>query len=540
MSLARIFRSTLPILAVAACTWPGSDDHDAPSSGDQAVVDTPPPAAGVSANPAVTAYRQAHSYEIVKELMDFVANPNVATDIAAIKQNAEFLKQMLVKRGLEPKILTPNGNDNVPPSVFAEIRTPGATRTLMLYAHYDGVAVTPANWKVTQPFQPIVMAKNATGLTKVPFDQPVANIDPEWRLYGRSTADDKGAVVAILTALDALRASPAALTSNIKLFFEGEEEQSSPNIQGILTDNKDLLASDMWVIFDSPSAITGQKQAYFGVRGIKLMDVTVYGPNAPLHSGHFGNWAPNPAAKLSHLVSSMVDMNGRVTIDGYYDDVEPLGQLELAAIKETASSDPLIAKQFGIAKPDGDGQSLAALLAEPSLNIRGFTSGDTPATSVVPSSATVALDVRVVKGNDFERQPRKIIDHIKRQGYYVFEVGDSNDREPTADERAANPLIAKIHIHGGGYNAERLNMDNALARQVIAAAQTTTPDHIRQLPTMGASLPAKIITDVLQTPQIMLAWNNYDNNQHAADENLRIQNLWDGIDMAAAIATMPK
>lgn len=495
-----------------------------------------------AADASIREYRQAHEYQIITELMEFVRYPNVANNLEDIKKNADVLMQMMVRRGLKPKLLGAKGKD-VPPSVFAEIITPGAKRTIMLYAHYDGVAVNPDKWTVTKPFEPIVVEHRGSDLITIPFAKPPQLINPEWRIYGRSTSDDKGGVIAILTALDAVRVGNLKLTSNIKLFFEGEEEQASPNLESILTDNKDLLSSDMWVILDGPGAITGQNQAVFGVRGVKWIDITVYGANRALHSGHFGNWASNPSVKLSRLIASMIDDSGKVTIDNYYDDVEPLGPMELQAVKEASSTDGQIQEAFGICRPDGDGRGLYGLIAQPSLNVRGLSGGEVgeKAANIIPSSATASLDMRLVRGNDVIRQPRKLIEHVKKQGYYIIEVDESKgqkDREPTAQERKSNALIAKIRLRSGGYNAERLSMENPLANQLIAAIQSVRPTPIRKIPTFGGSLPLNTITQVLGSPQIDITMNNYDNNQHAENENLRIQNLWDGIEIVAAMMTM--
>jgi acetylornithine deacetylase/succinyl-diaminopimelate desuccinylase-like protein len=217
-------------------------------------------------------------------------------------------------------------------------------------------------------------------------------INPEWRLYARSSSDDKAGVMSILTAFDALRAQKIAPTVNLKLFFEGEEEAGSPHLVEILSRHKELLAADAWVICDGPVHQSGRKQVVFGVRGDTNVEVTVYGPKRPLHSGHYGNWAPNPAMLLARLLVSMKDARGRVTIKGWYDDVEPLGEAERRALADAPAYDRELMKELGINRPEGAGRSLLELINEPSLNVNGLSSAETGALArnVIPTTAVAA------------------------------------------------------------------------------------------------------------------------------------------------------
>jgi acetylornithine deacetylase/succinyl-diaminopimelate desuccinylase-like protein len=269
----------------------------------------------------------------------------------------------------------------------------------------------------------------------------------------------------------------------------------------------------------------------FGVRGDQNVDVTVYGAKRPLHSGHYGNWAPNPAMTLARLLASMKDDSGRVTIAGWYDGVEALGDAERRAIAEAPAYDDELRAQLGLARTEGNGKLLMELINQPSLNINGISSGDvgTLARNVIPTTASVVLDLRLVKGNDHQRQVQHLIDHIRKQGFYV------TDRDPTEAERKQNALIAKVTARKGGYNAERTRMDLPVSIAVINAVQSTSKDPIVKLPTAGGSLPLSIITERLNTVTITVPIVNYDNNQHAENENLRLQNLWDGIETLAAV-----
>lgn len=482
----------------------------------------------------IRSYRQANEHRILDEYLKLLSIPNVASDTANIRRNAALIIEMMKSRGLSARLLE-TGDHAVPPIVFGEWRVPGATRTLILYAHYDGQPTDPKQWTGSLPWQPIFRtAALGAGGQIIPRPKSGESINPEWRLYGRSASDDKAGVMAILAAVSALKANGITPTSNLKFVFEGEEEAGSPNLATMINLHKEALEADAWIICDGPVHQSGRKQVVFGVRGDTNVDITVYGAKRPLHSGHYGNWAPNPAMTLAHLLSSMKDETGRVTIAGWYDDVEPLGQLELKAIAEAPEYDDEIRMELGLARTENQGRRLLELINEPSLNINGMSSGDVGdlARNVIPTTASVVLDLRMVKGNDFERQYQRLVEHVRKRGFYVV------DREPTDAERLKHGLIAKMVHRSGGYNAQRTAMDLPLSLDVIAAVQSTTDHPIVRLPTSGGSLPLSIITENLKTITISVPIANYDNNQHAENENIRLQNLWDGIETMAAVMTM--
>lgn len=484
----------------------------------------------------VREYRRANEHRILKEFTTLLAIPNVASDTQNIRRNAALIVEMMKQRGLNPRLLE-GSNPNTPPAVYGEWKTPGAQRTILVYAHYDGQPTDPKQWTGTAPWEPVFRsaALEANGQI-IPVPAEGTTINPQWRIYARSASDDKAGVMAILTAFSALKDKGVAPTSNIKFFFEGEEEAGSPHLGEIIERNKDLLAADAWIIGDGPVHQSGRKQVVFGARGDTNVDVTVYAAKRPLHSGHYGNWSPNPAHLLARLLASMKDDDGRVTIEGWYSDTEPLGEVERRAIAEAPQYDEELKGQLGIKRAEGGGKSLLELINLPSLNINGFASGDVGALArnVIPTTATAVLDLRLVKGNDHNRQVQRLVDHIRKQGYHVI------DREPGDAERAQHPLLARVSVRPGGYNAERTRMDLPISKSVIDAVQSTTPEKIVLLPTSGGSLPLSIITERLKTVTISVPIANYDNNQHAENENIRLQNFWDGIEIWAAIMTMKK
>ena len=483
-------------------------------------------AALLLANPVQAADRAAQ----LKELSELLAIPNVATSIPDIRKNADHIMVLMEKRGLKPRLLEGDSAD-VPPAIYGEWLVPGTKRTLVLYAHYDGQAVTPEDWKATSPFEPKLYSDRLDrGGKPIPLPAAGQPIDDEWRLYGRSASDDKLGVIAILDAVDALKAAGKRPAYNLKIFFEGEEEQGSPHLAGLLAKHRDTLKSDGWVIFDGPSHPRGAPLVSLGVRGDVNVDLTVFGPVRPLHSGHYGNWAPNPAMTLAQLLASMKDSGGRVTVAGWYDDVVPLTDEERGAIRAVPPADVQLKQELGLGWTEGNGMSLLDAIQQPSLNINGFRAADVgdKARNVIPTVAMATLDLRLVKGNDWKRQVDKLMRHIQGQGFTVL------DREPTMDERRRFAKIAMVTV-GAGYNAERTPLDDPLANSVAAAAK---PFGAVVLPSTGGSLPLFVFREALGAPTVTVSLANYDNNQHAEDENLRLGNLWRAIDVAAAIMQM--
>ena len=482
----------------------------------------------------VREYRRANELPLLTEFAELLSIPNVASDTQNIRENAAFIVRMMKQRGLNPRLLE-GSTPNIPPVVYGEWKTPGAQRTIIVYAHYDGQPTDPKQWTGHLPWTVIFRstALEKGGRILPGYDDP-GPINPEWRIYARSASDDKAGVFAILTAFTALKAKGVLPTSNIKFFFEGEEEAGSPHLGEIIERHKELLEADAWIIGDGPVHQSGRKQVVFGARGDTNVDVTVYAAKRPLHSGHYGNWSPNPANLLARLLASMKGAEGRVTIEDWYSDVEPLGDAERRAIAEAPQYDEELKQQLGIKRTENAGKTLMELINEPSLNINGFASGDVGALArnVIPTTATAVLDLRLVKGNDHQRQIQRLIEHIRKQGYHVV------DRDPTDAEREQYPLLARVNVRPGGYNAERTRMDLPISKSVVEAVQSTSSEKIVLLPTSGGSLPLSIITERLKTVTISVPIANYDNNQHAENENIRLQNLWDGYEIWAAIMTM--
>ncbi|HEV2289532.1 MAG TPA: M20/M25/M40 family metallo-hydrolase [Candidatus Acidoferrales bacterium] len=477
---------------------------------------------------AVRAYRIAHEPQIIGEFVKLLSIPNVASDATNIGRNATLIQSMLEARGFHVELLpTAEGRG---PVVFGELDAPGAKHTILFYAHYDGQPVDPSKWIDTKPFIPALRTDSIDkGGKLIPFPDGPGSYNDDWRIYARASGDDKAPIIGIMTAVDALRANNIPMAVNLKVVFEGEEEDSSPHLEATVDAHKSLFAGDALITADGPIDQSGRPLVFFGNRGVISVRITVFGPLHPLHSGHYGNWAPNPAMRLAQLLASMKDADGNVTIAGFYDNVVPLGLAERKAIAEAPNNDTLLLRTFGLAAPDGGGKILLELLNEPSLNIDGMESGwtDAQAKTIIPDQATASLDMRLVKNVGPEQEFDRLVAHVRKEGYYVI------DREPTMAERLKYPRIAEV-THDHGYPSTRTAMDLPVSQALMRAVDEGAGEPAVKLPLLGGSVPMYIFAD-LGLPVIGVPIANFDDNQHSPNENLRVGNLWKGMEIYANI-----
>lgn len=485
-----------------------------------------PPPSQVAAE--IADYRRLHEDEIIYELNSLLAIPNTANDEPNIQRNAALLVEMLRRRGFQTQLLPIAGRG---PIVLGQLNTTGAERRLIFYCHYDGQPVEASGWTGTKPFGPALRTDSIeAGGRLIPFPTAADAYRDEWRIYARSSADDKAPIVAVLAALDALKGSNIPVAVNVKLVLDSEEEAGSPHLEQTLLRYKQPLTGDLLICADGPIHQSGGQQINFGNRGVIEIKLTVYGPIRPLHRGHYGNWAPNPAMRLAQLLATMKDTTGRVLIRGFYDDVAPLGPTDKQALQAAPAHDFELRKEFGIGEPDGNGETLLQLVTEPSLNIDGLQSGWTgeQAKTIVPDRATAWLDMRLVKNIQPDRQVERLREHIRAQGYTVV------DHDPTSQERARFPRIARVESEGG-YPAAGTSMDLPVSRALIRVVDEASAETLIKLPPLGGSVPMYIFEE-LGLPAITVPMVNFDDNQHGPNENLRIGNLWRGMQVYGALA----
>jgi acetylornithine deacetylase/succinyl-diaminopimelate desuccinylase-like protein len=477
---------------------------------------------------SVREYRQQHEAEIVRSYAELLSVPNVASDAANIRANADLISALLQKRGFTTRLLAVAGS---PPVVYGELPAPGAKHTLLWYAHYDGQPVDKSQWAV-DPWTPVLRDGLTTEASKaIALDALHAPLNPEWRLYARAASDDKAPIQALLTALDALHAAKLPISVNLKVFFEGEEEAGSPHLEAIMRENAGLLKGDVWLLSDGPVHQTRRMQVFFGARGVTDLEMTVYGPLRVLHDGHYGNWAPNPAALLVNLLASMRDAGSHILIPGYYDDVRPLSPAESEALAQVPDVDAQLRQELGLAGTESGGQPVATAISRPSINIRGLEAGhvESKAQNAIATEAKASLDFRLVPNQTPQKVRALVEQFIQRQGYYIVH------QAPDLETRRAHARIIKLIWGAGGYPAERTSMDDPAVRPILVSMEQTLGGPLVKMPMLGGSVPMYLFPDLLKTPVLGLPIANHDNNQHAANENLRLQNLWDGIEIFAGI-----
>src|SRR5258708_7178261 len=370
-----------------------------------------------------------------KEYFELLSMPNDAIVPADIVKNAVWLDAAFARRGFVTRRL-PNAGK---PLVYAEYpQQVAGAQTVLFYMHFDGQPVLPEQWAQKSPWQAVVKQRNATGAWEVVATERLTadKLDPELRVFARASSDDKGPIMMFLAAFDALKASGLEPGINVKVLLDSEEEKGSPTIDKVATEHKALLRSDGILIHDGPMHASGKPTLVFGNRGNTTVTLTAYGPKNPLHSGHYGNYVPNPAQRLASLLASMKDDDGRVTIAGYYDRVK-FTEAERKMLAEVDDNEPALRKRVGIAKPDLVGRNYQEALQYPSLNIRGMAAapiGD-KAANIVPAKAIAELDLRTTPEAGPEYLFALIEAHIKSRGWYLTKG------EPTDAERAGNDKI---------------------------------------------------------------------------------------------------
>ena len=461
--------------------------------------------------------------------IEFVKIPNVSPDSAQLVVNMDWLTPYFEKLGFEISLLkTPTS-----PVFLAERVVNPKAKTILFYFHLDGQPVDAKNWNQADPFVPVLKKQNKAGAWEtIDLNLLKGKIDSEWRIFARAAADDKGPITMMLTALEILQQKKIAQNFNVKILLDPEEESGSVGFISTLEKYKDRYSADYMIIMDGPAHNSNEPTLTFGCRGIARCDITLYGSKLPQHSGHYGNYAPNPIFGMSHLLASMKDESGKVIIEGFYDGIPMTKEVE-TILKAVPDNEDDIRKGLVIKHPDEVGHYYQQALQYPSLNVRHIeTSWKGPGLkTVIPEIITAHLDVRLVAETDGAKQIQKIKNHILQQGYYLL------DRAPTDEERLEHRHIATFRGNAG-MNAFRTEVNSEIGQKLsakIAKAFGKKPIRIR---TMGGTVPIIPAINTLKIPAIIVPMVNMDNNQHNPNENIRIGNIETGIKICMAILTM--
>lgn len=468
--------------------------------------------------------------EVLKEHREFASMPNVASDSAGIYKNLKWIAGAFEERGFQTEQLP----STTLPIFFAEKKAdkPNA-QTLLLYMHLDGQPVDASKWEQEDPFTPVLKRQNEEGAWEsLSWDRINGEINPDWRVFGRATADDKAPIMMLLASMDLLKQEGTPLSFNLKVILDCQEEAGSDAFLSTIEQYKERYKADYMLIMDGPAHASNRPTLTFGCRGISIATLTVYGSKLPQHSGHFGNYAPNPVFSLSHLLASMKDEDGRVTIEGYYDGIE-MGEKTQQMLAQVPDDEGAMLKKLGLKQAEKVGANYQEAMQYPSLNIRQIeTSWKGPGLkTVIPEYVTAHIDVRLALETDGTAQLEKIRKHIEKQGYLVL------DRAPTDEERLGNSKIATF-IGKPWVNAFRTDMKDPFAQQlsnVISKNVGVEPVKIR---TMGGTVPIIAAVKALDTPALVMPLVNMDNNQHNPNENIRIGNIIQGIKVCAAVFSM--
>jgi len=455
----------------------------------------------------------------ITELRDFVSLPNDALNPDDIDANLMWLRNKFSERGFNTSILE---TENLP-LFFASLPMDDTKPTILFYMHLDGQSVDRSQWDQKDPYETVLKSREGDGWKEESFDLLNDDIDYEWRLFGRSTSDDKGPIVMFLNAYDLLQKNNAALPFNIKVILDSEEERSSAPLPKAVKTYRELLQADFLVINDGPVHASQRPTIIYGCRGITTLTLTTYGPLAPQHSGHYGNYAPNPALRLAKVLASMKDEEGKVLIKGYYDNIV-LDDKTLAVLKSVPDDASAINAHLAIKTPDAVGGFYQESLQYPSLNIRGMGAawiGD-EARTIVPATATAELDLRLVPESDGGRLKSLVKKHVESQGYYVM------DTVPSLKERGSYDKIMTLQ-EGSVTNAFRTELDNPYGQFLVNTLKTAFNEEVVQIRIMGGTVPIAPFINELKIPAFIVPMVNPDNNQHSPNENLKIGQLAYGI-----------
>jgi len=466
-----------------------------------------------------------HLESAITDLREFVLLPNDAHYPEQTRQNLNWCVKAMESRRFSVQVLY---SDSVP-YVFAQHISNTKLPTILIYMQADGQPVNPDGWFQKNPYEAVLKILSNNEWKLIDWKSP---LDPDSRIFARSISDSKGPAMAFLAALDILYEKGIRPAFNIKALIDFQEEMGSPTLPALVASNHDLFSAKMVLIMDGTRHISNLPTLNFGARGIATVRLKVFGALTELHSGQYGNFAPNPVFKLAKLVGGMKDDSGRVTIPGYYDGVY-LSDKEKAAINDMPGNDRDLLDRLGIAAPDSVGNTYEESFQYPSLNVRGLkaaTVGDEVRT-VIPSEALAEIDIRLVKETNGERQIGLLKDYIASRGYHFV------DGTPTTAERHQYTNLISFEYRIGS-KPFRTDLDSPEGMWLARAMDRSfgKDNYVKQR-TTGGSQPIEPFVTSLGIPAVSIRIPNPDNNIHADNENLRIGNFLEGIEMCLGILT---
>jgi acetylornithine deacetylase/succinyl-diaminopimelate desuccinylase-like protein len=438
----------------------------------------------------VFAYVDAHREEFLTRLIDYVRRPSISAEGLGIGEVAEYISGVLQDVGLEAHIVPTAGW----PMVLARKHVGDALPTVMLYGHYDVQPPDPLDAWVSPPFEPTLR---------------------DGRLYARGVGDNKGQHLAQILALESLLAVRGELPVNVIVLLEGEEEIGSPQMPSFVREHRAELAADLVITSDGPVHETGRPEVVFGVRGVLSFDLRARGASRDLHSGNWGGVAPNPLWTLVHLLATMKNDRGEITIDGFYDNVLPLSNLEREALDRLPDNIEDVKASIGIDKLDEpQGRSYAERLAAwPTFTINGIHGGygGPGSKTVLPHEALAKCDMRLVEAQSVDEILKKVRAHVQK---YAPEV--------------------EVVPHSG-MDPSKTPLDSPFAAPIAAGVAAGQGEEPLLVPALGGSLPDYVFTKVLGIPAFTVPYANPDESNHAPNENIEVERFYRGIKTGVAM-----
>ena len=466
--------------------------------------------------------------EGITALRDFLALPNFGQTPDDINKNLAWCERSFQALDFDTEVLISNGVKHL----LAERKFKRTERTILFYLQIDGQPVDPSQWIQKSPYIPVLKKCMGNECQIISWDKLTKDFNPDWKIFARSASDSKGPAIAFIQTLRILNERKINPGFNIKVIMDFQEELGSPTLPALVETNRDKFSADAMLIMDGTRPPGNLPTLMFGARGIATMKLTVYGAYKDLHSGQYGNYAPNPVFALSRLLGSMKDENGRVQIPGFYKGVT-MSESRKKAINAVPDDQEQLLEILGIAQPESVGGTYQEALQYPSLNVRGLRAAwvEDEVRTIIPAEALAEIDMRLVPETPAERQIELVKDFITAKGYNIL------NREPTHEERRTHAKLIKIASRVGS-KPFRTDLNSPLGNWLGSAMEHVfgKGNYIRMQST-GGSQPIAPFISVLGIPAISVRIPNPDNNIHAPNENLRLGNFHEGLKMCLGILT---
>ncbi len=449
-------------------------------------------------------------------------NGNVASDIQI---NLDWTKNALEKRGYSTQILTSNGI----PHLFAQGQLDPKKKTILVYMQVDGQPVDSSAWHQESPYIPELMEQQGEKWEAINWDLLDGKINPEWKVFARSASDSKGPTMTFLSALDILKQKGIEPAVNLKFILDFQEEISSPELAKVVSENQQLFAADGILIMDGTRHFSNLPNLAFGARGIATITLKIFGAKENLHSGQYGNFAPNPVFAASRLLAAMKDESGKVLIPGFYDGVN-FTEGDLRAMQAVPERLEEIQDELGIAAAEKVGNSYQESMQYPSLNVRGIRAAwvGKEVRTIIPAEAIIEIDMRTVKETPAERQVELVRQFIQDQGYHFVEG------IPTDEERKAYSKLVSFDFRIGS-EPFRAEMESDFGNWLEKGMSSVFGENYIKTRLTGGSQPMAPFINILNVPAVSVRIPNPDNNIHGPNENIRVGNYLEGIQTCLGI-----